>query len=582
MKRIAAVHYPIFATLLGLGALAVAIPAAVTLLQTVALGASTAEWTALTLFALAALPSAGIALSVRPATTLVLDLAYVLVASLLLPLHMAILTAFGAGCVAAFIPLLTGARVAGLPTRLGLSTGLMTGSTLAACGAVHLAGRFVRQDLSVETMILCTIIAFVGAGAVHLLLRCTGELMRGQLAVRHVAVYLRRDAPRDLLAIPISLLLILNLGGENRAGFLLVASLCLLGAIAVRRLDRTRLDLSEVNRDLEKRIEDLQSLSEIGREFSASLSVEHILDAAARECRRVFGGGHCSAALYDIETSLLRASAVRDWLGAARRNSALGSQAFAAWALSLRRPHLLSDTRRAGAQSSSLRGVVVPAAGRSAMAVPLRVEGKTAGVLLMQSQRSPYRPYDLSLLATVGQHTAIAIENARNYQRAIVDELTSLYQRDYFFRRLRDESLRSDRYGSPFGVLMLDLDGFKELNDRHGHVCGDRYLRALGEVIRASLRAADVPCRFGGEEFCLLLPETDLMGARVIAERVRDAVARLEVLDAGRRLHTTVSIGVAAHPEHGAGGVQDLVQRADEALYTAKRSGKNRVIAAAA
>jgi diguanylate cyclase (GGDEF)-like protein len=125
---------------------------------------------------------------------------------------------------------------------------------------------------------------------------------------------------------------------------------------------------------------------------------------------------------------------------------------------------------------------------------------------------------------------------------------------------------------------MLDLDAFKEINDRHGHLAGDRYLRALGPALRASLRLADIACRYGGDEFCILLPETDGAGARVIAERIRSSVADLVADAEGTPVRTTASIGLAVHPLHDGGDLKTLLRAADQALYRAKRQGRDRVV----
>jgi diguanylate cyclase (GGDEF)-like protein len=208
---------------------------------------------------------------------------------------------------------------------------------------------------------------------------------------------------------------------------------------------------------------------------------------------------------------------------------------------------------------------------------------RNIGILSLQSlQQSRYDAHDLSVLATLAQQTVNAIESARHYERSILDELTGLYQKKYLFQRLQDELLRFERYGSTFALLMLDLDSFKPMNDQFGHLTGDRYLRALGEAIRQNLRAADIPCRYGGEEFAIILPETDLPGATVIAERIREAVEKLELREGARPVHTTVSIGIAVQEGQRTASAQHLVERADQALYAAKRAGKNRVVAAAA
>ena len=205
------------------------------------------------------------------------------------------------------------------------------------------------------------------------------------------------------------------------------------------------------------------------------------------------------------------------------------------------------------------------------------------GVLSIQSRHAEaYDDHLLSVLTTIAQQAAVALENARHYAMATVDSLTGLFLRDYFFRRLEEEYSRAARYGGAFAVLMLDLDAFKTINDRHGHLAGDRYLRALGQTIRTRLRAADLACRYGGDEFCLLLPETDLAGAQPIAERLRAAIGALVADVGGGTVRSTVSIGLAAYPDHDTGDLKALLLRADQALYQAKRSGRDRVVAFAA
>ena len=217
------------------------------------------------------------------------------------------------------------------------------------------------------------------------------------------------------------------------------------------------------------------------------------------------------------------------------------------------------------------------------MAVPLIVENNAVGVLGVQSRRpAAYDDHRLSVLATIAQQAAVAIENARNYQMATVDSLTGFFLRDHFFQRLSEEDRRVRRYGGCFALLMIDLDGFKEINDANGHLAGDRYLSQVAATIREQLREADLACRYGGDEFCLLLPQTDRGGARVIAERIRRAVAERTVGVDGVALRSTVSIGIAAFPEHDAGDLRSLMRNADDALYRAKRAGRDRVVPYAA
>lgn len=160
---------------------------------------------------------------------------------------------------------------------------------------------------------------------------------------------------------------------------------------------------------------------------------------------------------------------------------------------------------------------------------------------------------------------------------ATVDELTGLYNRRFFLKRLGDEIDRAVRYGSPLSLLMLDVDHFKRVNDTYGHVVGDAVLASLAGVIRSTFRRTDVAARYGGEEFCALLPQTDRTGAEQVAERLRQAFTVQPIeLQGGARLTVTCSIGVAVLGSDGVDG-QALLKVTDARLYRAKAAGRNRV-----
>jgi diguanylate cyclase (GGDEF)-like protein len=143
------------------------------------------------------------------------------------------------------------------------------------------------------------------------------------------------------------------------------------------------------------------------------------------------------------------------------------------------------------------------------------------------------------------------------------------------FHHLEAELSRSRRYKRSVSLLMLDIDHFKRVNDQHGHLIGDDALRWLVSTLQAELRAMDFVCRYGGEEFCTILPETDYSGAARAAERLRVAVERSPFKHESVEIPLTVSVGGASW--HAAGNIPDLLSRADEALYEAKRSGRNQV-----
>ncbi|UCE30238.1 MAG: GGDEF domain-containing protein, partial [Burkholderiales bacterium] len=157
------------------------------------------------------------------------------------------------------------------------------------------------------------------------------------------------------------------------------------------------------------------------------------------------------------------------------------------------------------------------------------------------------------------------------------DPLTGLLNRARFMSRLQHEMRRAGRHGRPLSVIVLDIDSFRRINDGHGHAAGDQALKRLAQVMRGLQRDTDALGRMGGEEFALLLPETDLEGAGTVAERLREQVQAVRLSRRGARIDFTVSLGVAQFG-HGE-SAEHLLARADEGLHEAKRAGRNRTIA---
>ena len=158
------------------------------------------------------------------------------------------------------------------------------------------------------------------------------------------------------------------------------------------------------------------------------------------------------------------------------------------------------------------------------------------------------------------------------------DALTGLYNRWYVMEKIESEMNRSLRHGSPVALLMLDIDHFKRINDSFGHAAGDQVLKSFGQVLRESCRVYDVPGRYGGEEFCIILPETRIGSTTAVAERIRQRLAASRFDVGTDRVAITASIGIAGMDADG-GIVSSaaLIERADRALYSAKNNGRNRV-----
>jgi diguanylate cyclase (GGDEF)-like protein len=165
-------------------------------------------------------------------------------------------------------------------------------------------------------------------------------------------------------------------------------------------------------------------------------------------------------------------------------------------------------------------------------------------------------------------------------EQSIRDPLTGLFNRRYLEETLEREFNRAVRMQRPVGVIMLDLDHFKRFNDTHGHEAGDILLRKLGSFLKQHLRGGDIACRYGGEEFALVLPEVSLENVRLRAEELRDGIKHLNVEHNGKTLAAlSMSLGIAMFPEHGATS-QRVLNAADGALYEAKHKGRDRIVVA--
>ena len=325
--------------------------------------------------------------------------------------------------------------------------------------------------------------------------------------------------------------------------------------------------------ELEQRTREMTLLSEMGDMLRACLTTDEAYSVIVRVAQQVFPVE--VGALYVITPARNMVEAVALW-----GNPNLAERVFApeeCWALRRGRVHWVEDAS-AGLVCSHVKEL--PPDGY--LCVPMMAQSEALGVLhLMQPRAARLTEAKQRLAVAMAEHIAMALSNLKLHEtlrsQSIRDPLTGLFNRRFMEESLELELRRAVRNQRPLSVIMLDLDGFKRFNDSHGHDAGDALLRELGALLQGNIRAEDIACRYGGEEFTLIMPEGSAEIAAQRAELLRAAIKKLEVEHRGRTLGSvTASLGVAVFPEHGR--TRDaLLEAADAALYLSKGAGGDKV-----
>jgi two-component system, cell cycle response regulator len=318
------------------------------------------------------------------------------------------------------------------------------------------------------------------------------------------------------------------------------------------------------------------ALLELTRTLMREGPLEDALRAVTEVALELVPGDHASIRLLDAaKASFL--SGARSGKGVGERPLAFGRrEGLLGWVVEHRASICLDDaekdTRFVAARKQGFRV-------RSIIAEPLWAGGDVIGVLsISSSKRAAFSDEDTLLIRLLANCSVSPIENARLRRLAVVDDLTLAFNHRFLLPRVREEMERSRRMGTPLSLALLDLDHFKRVNDRHGHIVGDRVLQGFADRVRQNVRRIDVLVRRSGEEFILIMPSTSAREARTSADRIRKMVAA-EPLDAeGMPIPQTVSIGVATWD--GVESPESLERRADHAMYGAKHAGRNRVMVA--
>ncbi|MFZ0307783.1 MAG: diguanylate cyclase [Candidatus Sulfotelmatobacter sp.] len=343
--------------------------------------------------------------------------------------------------------------------------------------------------------------------------------------------------------------------------------------------DRNQFDRQNENmmKELEKRSQRATMLAEMGELLQSCISLNELIAAALGFAPRIFPAVRGAVALLNGSRSL--ADVIGSWADC--QLHAMEFEATSCWALRTGHPHLVvaGDSTAPCAHAAGVKNTY--------LCVPILAQGETLGILHFQAtDEVPHlEASQISFKTTFAGQLGLSIANIRLREalrtQSVRDALTGLYNRRYLEEILEREVRRATRASQSLGVLMIDLDHFKNFNDTYGHDAGDAVLRETGASLTKGIRAEDFVCRFGGEEFVVILPTANVEAACARAERLRLKMKELTVLHQGKSMGMlTISVGVAVFPEHGS-SPKELMAAADAALYEAKRNGRDQIAVAA-
>jgi diguanylate cyclase (GGDEF)-like protein len=347
------------------------------------------------------------------------------------------------------------------------------------------------------------------------------------------------------------------------------------------QVERLRRALEETRRNLESNVQYLRTMAEVSTVIAGTLDPEELYRIIPERVMGKLGLNDFCIMLFSRETGRLVAKSASGTDGGILPGFTLApGEGIAGKVFTDGEPAWIPDVKTSaeilshGGQRTDVR---------SFLCVPLVSKGKSIGVLMLNHpEPNAFEPDLLPTMRVLASYLAIAIENAEMFgfvkSLAEKDSLTMLYNHGAFHEKLAIELERANRYGRPMAVIMLDLDRFKEINDRYGHTTGDRVLALVADVLGAHLRKTDIAARYGGDEFAVILPETDLSSTAVIAERIAEGISSVR-LDVGGEsvVSLTASVGYASCG-HDSPGRGEILKTADRLMYDSKRRGPGGVL----
>ena len=334
--------------------------------------------------------------------------------------------------------------------------------------------------------------------------------------------------------------------------------------------------------------EEVNIYNEIGKALTSSLEIKEILQKIMHTIGNYFRPSNWSLLLLDESSNELyfeiAVGKVSDKIKNIRIKKGEG---IAGWVALHGQPVLVPDVRQ---DPRFLRKVdkISHFATESIVAVPMKIKNKVLGVieLINKKELDPLSTRDLEILTTVADYAAIALDNSRNYQRiqelTITDDVTGLYNSRYLHQIIKNEIDQFERYHTTFSIIFFDLDFFKQVNDTYGHLVGSQMLDKVAKVVSKIIRKVDLAVRYGGDEFVIVLPQTDKKQAHAAAKRLRKAInSEVYFAEEGFNIRITASFGVATFGDD-ATSKDELLRAVDEAMYHVKNTSKDGIALASA
>jgi len=349
------------------------------------------------------------------------------------------------------------------------------------------------------------------------------------------------------------------------------------------RLQHYRLENGRLRTALAQRSKELAFFINSGKALTSTLEFNKILRVIMERAQRLIKCDAWSLMLLDEEAQELRFVVAKGNKGRGIKKFRLKvGQGIAGWVAKTGQPLMIHDVRKDRRFNPAVDRVTRFKT-RSILCVPIVNKKRTIGVLEMINKlnREPFDEKDQDLLRMLVGQAAIALERAMLYERmsnlAITDDLTKLYNFRYLDEILDREIERCQRYGAVLSLIFFDMDYFKHVNDSHGHLMGSKVLIEVAHILLENLRTVDIISRYGGDEFVVALPETNVETALRITERLHKSMKAHEFLkEEGLKIKMSASYGIAGYPEH-ARSKRDLVRLADQAMYRAKNSGRDQI-----